>query len=255
VYPHGLICIGATAMFAVDDSGTWHCDQTATAAVRIAPALLVHRLLFAIPGIRDVVMWTFGCRDVARVSMNAHLNAGRSFAFLPDGARGILPRDGDSGEVLSQRRQWFDLLWDSPHRDSIVIVPCFSQHEPEAVNVLRRMRDFSYRTLGYPFPSFFNLRRLPQLHGPPVTMKLGRPVRLRDFGIDHIEPPKEVAWRAFATALSDIGGPRLKTAPPVLPLPPPPPQPPAERAQTGRESVRDWMYRHNAARFKANHAN
>ncbi len=205
MYPHGVIPLGAVGFAGLSGSSTMWTIPTDRDEPRFEPpTLLVHQWLFWIPGIRDLVLWGLGCRNVGRESMNRHLDAKTSIAFLPDGARGMMPRDA----ILDTRRTWFELLWHRRNRDDIVIVPCATEGETQAMPTFLRLRQWCYRLFKYPFPTFMTR----QSSNAPVVVTVGKPIRLSSY--DHArDDSMDVAWNAFCDHLDAIGGPALARYP------------------------------------------
>jgi hypothetical protein len=89
-HPHGLFAVGTLC---------------AAAELRdLTPC--VHRLVFAVPLVRELALW-FGCVDVSAASIGAQLDAGRSVMLVPGGCREMIRErnpslDGEQRRTLQR---------------------------------------------------------------------------------------------------------------------------------------------------------
>ncbi len=94
-HPHGLFPIGLA------------CMLTAPHDVWLKARLGVHRLVFAVPLVRELALW-FGCVDVGHDAMRAQIERGTPVLLVPGGCREMIREvkaddDAEEGEVVARR--------------------------------------------------------------------------------------------------------------------------------------------------------
>ncbi len=112
--PHGLIPVGPFLAFATPSE--MHFPRKTLPP----PRLHVHRLLFAIPLLRDFCLW-IGCMDVSEKVIRDRLSTNQPVALIPSGSRGIIG-DADSE---TRHRGFLRLAYEYGTN----IIPCWTPAE------------------------------------------------------------------------------------------------------------------------------
>lgn len=159
-HPHGLFAAGAGLTMLPLPSALPFLDGR-------MPRLAVHWLLFRVPGVRDLLLW-YGCVDARWPTIDAQLRAGAAVGLVPGGVHEMTHRPTDGVGITHTG------FLSRAYASSTLVVPCVVHGETEVCYIfnpawpwLQTLRQWTYRWLRYPLPTFFMPRPpwlMPGLH-------------------------------------------------------------------------------------------
>jgi hypothetical protein len=174
-HPHGLIPLGPLLTFGAPSQIHFPRKDK----LGPPPRLHVHRLLFAIPFLRDLCLW-LGFLDISESVLRTRLAAKEPIALLPAGSRGII--GGTAVEIV--HCGFLRLAFE--YKTSVV--PCWTPKESHIFktwDLFPAIRQWAVAATGYPFPTPF----IGPLPFKRLVMYVGKPVDPR--GYDTLEMFKE----------------------------------------------------------------
>ncbi len=170
-HPHGIMAAGAGLSMLPAPFPLAQALGRPFAFGTRAPRLAIHRILFRVPVVRELLLW-YGCVSASWDTMCEHLARGTVVGLVPGGVREMGPPVAPPSTRFLEHAYAHD----------VSVVPCYVAGEDEVCMIwrgewrwVRAIRRFMHTLIHYPFPTL----SLPRLLGwqPQLRVHVGGALR------------------------------------------------------------------------------